>query len=312
MSSTQQKKAILVTGATGKQGGAVISALLDAGADRSYDIVAVTRNPASAPARKLEASGVKLVQGDLDDVPAVFSSARSLLGPDTKIWGVYSVQRAIGKGASAESEQRQGLAVVDEALASNVSHIVYSSIDRGGDASYDVVSPTVRHFQSKHRIEHHLVDGCKGTTTRWTILRPVAFMDNMAPGLETKIMATSWRVAVREKPLQLVAVRDIGRAAARAFLHPDEFAGREVPLAGDELTLEQANAVFRAKVGTEIPETFQFFVRFLHWMIAEFGAMYAWFYTDGFRVDVAKSRRDNGGLLTFAEWIERESQYGSR
>ncbi|TDZ35100.1 NmrA-like family domain-containing protein 1 [Colletotrichum spinosum] len=302
MSSTPQKKAILVTGATGKQGGAVISALLDAGADRSYDIVAVTRNPTSAPARKLEASGVKLVQGDLDDVPAVFSSARSLLGPDTRIWGVYSVQTAIGKGASAESEQRQGLALVDEALASNVSHIVYSSIDRGGDASYDVQAP--------HRAPPRRRLQGEPTTTRWTILRPVAFMDNMAPGLETKIMAASWRVAVREKPLQLVAVRDIGRAAARAFLHPDEFAGREVPLAGDELTLEQANAVFRAKVGTEMPETFQFFVRFLHWMIAEFGAMYAWFYTHGFRVDVAKSRRDNGGLLTFAEWIEQESQYG--
>ncbi|KAH0439220.1 nucleoside-diphosphate-sugar epimerase family protein [Colletotrichum camelliae] len=308
-SQSTNQKSILVTGATGKQGGAIISALLEAGAGETHTILAVTRNPAAASAKALEAQGVKVFKGDLNDVPAIFASAKSALGsPTAEIWGVYSVQTAIGQGASAESEERQGKALIDEALANNVKHFVYSSIDRGGDSSYDNVFPQVQHFKSKYNIEHHLVEKAKNKMT-WTILRPVAFMDNMIPGMETKIMATSWRVAVKEKPLQLVAVKDVGYFAARSFLRPQDFASKEVPIAGDELTLDEANAVFKRKVGTEIPETFQFLVRFLHWMIADFGAMYRWFHTDGFRVDIASVKRQHSGLLNFEEWLERESKF---
>ncbi|KAJ0317507.1 hypothetical protein COL5a_011074 [Colletotrichum fioriniae] len=219
---------------------------------------------------------------------------------------------AIGKGASAELEEAQGKALVDAALSNNVKFFTYSSIDRGGDGSYDNYVPSVSHFVSKYRIEHHLVEKAHGKMD-WTILRPVAFMENMEPGMGIKIMATSWRVAVKEKPLQLVSVKDVGRAAAKAFLQPQDFAGREIPLAGDELTLEAASAIFKSRKGTEIPETFQFLVRFLHWMIPEFGAMYRWFYTDGFGIDIAAAKRENPGVLDFGSWVEEEyDQDGKR
>ncbi|KAF6802053.1 nucleoside-diphosphate-sugar epimerase family protein [Colletotrichum sojae] len=308
-STTPQKKAILVTGATGKQGGAVITALLEAGAEQTHTILAVTRNPASASAKSLEARGVKTVQGDLNDVPAIFSSAKAVLGPEADVWGVFSVQTAIGQGASAASEERQGKALIDASLASDVKHFVYSSIDRGGGVSYDNYVESVQNFKSKYNIEHHLVDSTRGGEMSWTILRPVAFMDNITPGMGAKVTATSWRIAVKDKPLQLVAASDVGRAAVRAFLESERFKGREVPLAGDEITLEEANAVFEEKTGGKIPETFQFFVRFLHWVIGDFGAMYRWFYTDGFKVDVEASKREFPGLLRFGEWVERESGF---
>lgn len=92
-SQSINQKSILVTGATGKQGGAVISALLEAGAGDTHTILAVTRNPAAASAKALEAQGVKVFKGDLNDVPAIFASAKSALGGSTaEIWGVYSVQ----------------------------------------------------------------------------------------------------------------------------------------------------------------------------------------------------------------------------
>lgn len=186
---------------------------------------------------------------------------------------------------------------------------MYSSIDRGGSASYDAYIPGVQHFKSKYNIEHHLVERSRGSGMSWTILRPVAFMDNITPGMGANVTATSWRIAVKDRPLQLVAVSDVGRAAARAFLQPEGYAGREVPLAGDELTLEEANVVFESKTGAKIPETFQFFVRFLHWVIGDFGAMYRWFYTDGFKVDLEASRREAPGLLSFGDWVERESGF---
>lgn len=87
-----QNRAILVTGATGKQGGAVITALLEAGVEQTHTILAVTRNPASGSAKSLEARGIKIVQGDLNDIPAIFTSAKTVLGPESEIWGVFSVQ----------------------------------------------------------------------------------------------------------------------------------------------------------------------------------------------------------------------------
>lgn len=95
MSTTDgTKKAILITGATGKQGGATIKALLDAGALNGHKLLAVTRDPGSASAKKLEAKGITLVQGDLNDIPAIFSNAKAALGggDDAKVWGVFSVQ----------------------------------------------------------------------------------------------------------------------------------------------------------------------------------------------------------------------------
>jgi uncharacterized protein YbjT (DUF2867 family) len=83
-------KTILVTGGTGKQGGAVIDALLASG-NSSITILAVARNPESSAANKLKEKGVKVFKGDLHDVPALFESAKKELGKED-IWGVYSVQ----------------------------------------------------------------------------------------------------------------------------------------------------------------------------------------------------------------------------
>jgi uncharacterized protein YbjT (DUF2867 family) len=83
-------KAILVTGATGKQGGAVVDYLLESGR-KDIVILALTRNSQSASSKKLGEKGVKVVQGDLNDVPSVFVQAKKVLGSD-EIWGVYSVQ----------------------------------------------------------------------------------------------------------------------------------------------------------------------------------------------------------------------------
>lgn len=101
-------KTILVTGATGKQGGAVIDNLAG---NPEFTLLAVTRNTAGASAQKLTSKGgnIKLVQGDMDDVPALFAKASEVAGG--AIWGVYSVQISQGKGVTHEGEIRQGKAM---------------------------------------------------------------------------------------------------------------------------------------------------------------------------------------------------------
>jgi uncharacterized protein YbjT (DUF2867 family) len=169
-------KVLLVTGATGKQGGGVIDALL-AQKEHKWEILAVTRTASSGSAQKLlqKSSSIKLVEGNLDDVPSLFASAAKVAsGP---IWGVYSVQVSQGKGVTHEGEIAQGKALIDESIKTGVKHFVYSSVDRGGnEVSWNVETP-IPHFQSKYHLEHYLKEKAEGTSMGWTVLRPVAFMD---------------------------------------------------------------------------------------------------------------------------------------
>lgn len=167
-------KVILVTGATGNQGGAVINALLNE-SNSNFTILAVTRDTNSSSSQKLAAKSpsIKLVQGNLDDVPGIFAAAKEVVSEP--IWGVYSVQISMGKGVTFDGEIAQGKAMIDESIKNNVKHFVYSSVDRGGDEkSWDNETP-IPHFQTKYQIDRYLREtaGSMG----WTILRPVAFMD---------------------------------------------------------------------------------------------------------------------------------------
>jgi uncharacterized protein YbjT (DUF2867 family) len=83
-------RALLITGATGKQGGSVINALLKA--DAPFEILAVTRNAQSASAQKLlqKSPKIKLVTGDFSAIDEIFRKAKE--ASSAPIWGVFSVQ----------------------------------------------------------------------------------------------------------------------------------------------------------------------------------------------------------------------------
>lgn len=302
-------KAILVTGATGNQGGAVIDALLSQKRN-DLTILAVTRDANSAGAKRLtsKSSSIKLVQGNLDDVPALFESAAQAASPDP-IWGVYSVQISMGRGVTVDSEVAQGAALVDESIARGVSHFVYSSVERGGDAaSWETPTP-VPHFQSKQRVETHLRDAAAGTSMTWTILRPVAFMDNLMPGIPTKVFLTAMRDALNGKSMQWVAVADIGAFAALAFARPEEWRNKAVGLAGDELTFDQMSGAFERTTGYPAPVSYSFFGNTLMYMVTEVNLMISWFASDGYKADVGKCREAHPRMLNFETWLVKKSLF---
>jgi len=123
----------------------------------------------------------------------------------------------MGKGASVESEEKQGKALVDGALANNVKCFVYSSVDRGGSKSYETPTP-IPHFISKHRIEHHLVEAA-GDEMEWTILRPTAFMENLTPDFMGKGFATVRESQVRSSCIGPVLDVFNVRASVSEALH---------------------------------------------------------------------------------------------
>lgn len=215
----------------------------------------------------------------------------------------------MGKGASVETEETQGKALVDEALANDVKHFVYSSVDRGGD-TVSFKNPTdIPHFKSKHLIEHHLVNRA-GSKMSWTILRPVFFMDNISPDdFVAKVTASGWRITLgNDKTLQVIAARDIGWFAAQAFLRSAEFSGRAISLAGDELTYGEANRIFEHKIGHPFPEAPSLVVRFLLASVRELKTMFRFFKTQGYGANIQALKEEHHGLLSWSEWLDADGK----
>ena len=65
-------KLVLVTGATGKQGGACVEALLP----RGHQVRALTRNSASPAANRLRERGVEITVGDFSDRDSLMRATR--------------------------------------------------------------------------------------------------------------------------------------------------------------------------------------------------------------------------------------------
>ncbi|KAI0468327.1 hypothetical protein F4859DRAFT_524585 [Xylaria cf. heliscus] len=301
-------KVVLVTGATGKQGGAVIKALL-AQKSEDFTILGVTRDASSSAAKKLSSisTAIKLVQGNLDDVSGLFQEAQNVAGQP--IWGVYSVQVSTGKGVTSEGEITQGTDLIDESIKAGVKHFVYGSIERGGDkASWSNPTP-IPHFRTKYNIEHHLreatAQGTPGEKMGWTILRPVAFMDNFAPGFQTKLFMTALHNWLGNKPMQLVASHDIGVFAAKAFTDPKNWNHKAIGIAGDELNFDEMSEWFQLVTGQPAPATFSFLGSALTFLVPELRLMIGWFSSDGYRADIKACRADYPELLTFGKWLEK-------
>ncbi|KAE9973199.1 hypothetical protein BLS_003720 [Venturia inaequalis] len=299
-------RVILVTGATGQQGGAVINALLNE-SNQNFTILAVTRDTTSGSSQKLAAksSSIKLVQGNLDDVPGIFAAAKEVV--KEPIWGAYSVQISMGKGVTFDGEITQGKAMIDESIKNNVKHFVYSSVDRGGDEkSWDNETP-IPHFQTKYQIDRYLRDtaGSMG----WTILRPVAFMDNLQPGFPTKVFMAALSNNLGEKPLQWIATKDIGIFAAKAFANPEKYNKQAVSLAGDNLTVEGLTEAFGKATGAPVVPTYGILGSVLTTMVGEMGTMVRWFGSDGYGADTNKLKTMHPGLLNMESWIKEESKF---
>jgi uncharacterized protein YbjT (DUF2867 family) len=192
-----KKETVLVSGATGQQGGAVAGELLKHG----YPVIAMTRNPKSEKARALAKAGAQIIHGDLDDAGSLEKALKGM-------WGVFAVQNTWEAGV--EKEEAQGKRIAEVARKSGVKHFVYSSV---ASAHRNTGIP---HFENKWRVEQ-TVRSLKFPS--WTIVRPVFFMENfLAPWFKPAIDQGKLTVGIKPATvLQMIAVEDIGKYGAWAF-----------------------------------------------------------------------------------------------
>jgi uncharacterized protein YbjT (DUF2867 family) len=278
---------VLVTGATGRQGGAVLRSLLP----RGWKLRALTRNPGSPAAQDLARQGIEVVQGDLEDPASLERAARGA-------YGVFSVQDFWSVGARREVLQGKNLA--DAARQARVEHFVYSSV-AGAERN-----PGIDHWESKWEIEKHI----RKLGLPATILRPVAFMENYyIDQVEIGILKGKLLDPVRaDKPYQTIASDDIGAFAALAFERPKDFLGLELEIAGSELTNPEAAQVFSRVLGRPVKFKKLPMLLVRLFLGREFYQMFRWFNEAGFQADIAGLRRrfPEVRLQTLEEWLRNE------
>ena len=279
----KKDKTILVTGSTGQQGGAVARHLLKDG----WKVRAFVRDEKKESAIELKKSGAELFKGDMNDSESLDKAMEG-------IYGVFSIQNFWEHGY--DGELNHGKAVADAAKKANVQHFLQSSV---GGAERNTKLP---HFDVKFEIEKYL----KSLNLPVTVIRPVFFMENFktwfkpveADGKLTLNMAMK-----ADTKLQMIAVDDIGAISAKIFDNPDKFIGKEIELAGDELTMPEVAALYETNTGKKT-EFVELPVSVIRTNSEEMADMFQWFIDKGYEADLKTQKDLFGKTISFKEWLQ--------
>ncbi|SKB66776.1 NmrA/HSCARG family protein [Luteibacter sp. 22Crub2.1] len=217
---------ILVTGATGSIGSAVIERLAAEGAP----VRALTR----APGKYKAPAGVQPVAGDMTDIP---SMRAALQGVDTLFL----------LNAVVPDELTQALATLGLAREAGIQRIVYLSV-LNGDRFTDVP-----HFTVKYAVERAI----EQFDLPATVLRPSYFMQNDANIKDVIAQHGVYPMALGKVGVSMVDTRDIADVAAASLLRRSRASGalpREViELVGpDAITGEGAAAIWSEALGRPV------------------------------------------------------------
>jgi uncharacterized protein YbjT (DUF2867 family) len=269
-------KTILVIGATGHQGRSVVRALKK---HPEYKVRGLVRHAKKDAARDLARQGVEVVEGDLDNFKSLENAMKD-------VYGVFSYQ---GLADGVLKEEERGKRVAHVAKVMQVPHLLYSSV--GGAERNTGIS----YFQSKYRVEEYIREL---DLTNYTILRPVAFMENFTTGPKDVVLSF-FASALKGKPVQLIAVADIGKWAAHIFSTFDAFMFQELEVAGDELTYDQIAAAYLRVEGKK-PGSVPVLGSLL---MGDMGKLYEWMRRDGYQADLELCRSTIKDSLTFEQWL---------
>lgn len=277
---------ILVTGATGQQGGSVVDALLKKG----NAVFGLTRNTGSERADALNARGVHIVKGDMNDKDSLMIA---FSGMDAVFLVITPFE------AGVENETAQGINAIDAAKEAGVGYIVYSSVS---DADRNTGIP---HFDSKFLVEEHL----KSSGVPYSIVAPAFFYDNMMspwtlPGLQDGTLGQAMQ---RNIQLQSISVKNIGEFSALALTDRDRFQGKRINIAGDSLSGPEYAEKLGAASGREI-EYFEVPMDMVRKNNEDMALMYEWFNSVGYSIAIEnlKEQYPEVEWETFSDWTARQ------
>ncbi|MBN9386330.1 MAG: NmrA/HSCARG family protein [Chitinophagaceae bacterium] len=275
-------KIILVTGATGHQGGAVVRHLLQTG---EFLVQALVRNKQGDKAQALMRAGAFLKQGDFNDRASLDAALQG-------VHGVFSIQDF---REGPEVEVRQGITLADAAKAAGVSHFVYSSV---GSAERNTGIP---HFESKFKIEKHI----RTLQLPYTIIRPVFFMYNYESMRQMIEGGTLYLPLSPDTVLQQLSEDDFGRMIVKVFQQPESYKDRSIELASTAITLLDVAAAFSQVMGKKTSYQQIPFGAFEQKAGEEVTTMFRWFEEVGYDADIKALSQEFGHLSNLETYLHR-------
>ena len=271
---------ILVTGATGQQGGSLTRLLLQ----KKHKVYALTRNSQSPAAQDLRNRGANIVKGDLDDSDSLKRAVKD-------VESVFLMGTPFEDGT--EGETRRGKLMADIAKENNIEHLVYSSV---ANADKNTGIP---HFESKYKVEQHI----KNLGIPHTIIGPTFFMENLlGPGLEQGQLALPLSSSTT---LQQSALENIGEFSALVIERRKPFLGKRIDIASDEVTGEQAAKI----LSNELRQRIRYVpvpLEQVYQANEDMARMYEWYEKVGTGIDISALHQEYPEVnwLTFRDWAK--------
>jgi uncharacterized protein YbjT (DUF2867 family) len=244
----------------------------------------LTRNPDSERAKTMTGMGVQMVQGNFDD-------DKSLASAMNGAYGVFAVTDFWEHGY--ETEVTHGKNLIDAAKAAAVEHFVFTSVS--GANSYTGIP----HFDSKGEIEEYL----RESGIHYSIVRPVEFMDNISFARKQLMSGTYYDPRDPGKSHQWIAASDIGFFVGLAFDNPDEWIGKELDIAGDELTIAEYVDILSVTMGLDIHHQQISWAAYERNVGEEITTMLRWFDQQGYDTDVEALRRQYPNLQSYEQFL---------
>jgi uncharacterized protein YbjT (DUF2867 family) len=279
---------ILVTGATGQQGGSLAKLLLQ----KKHKVYALTRNAQSSAAQDLRNRGSNIVKGDLDDSDSLKRAVKD-------VESVFLMGTPFEDGT--EGEIRRGKMMANIAKENNIEHLVYSSV---ANADKNTGIP---HFESKYKVEQHI----KNLGIPYTIIGPTFFMENLlGPGLEQGQLALPLS---QSTTLQQSALENIAEFSALVLERRKPFLGKRIDIASDEVTGEQAAEILSNVLANKIRYV-PIPLQQVYQANEDMARMYEWYEKIGTGIDIANLYQEYPEVdwLTFRDWaklkLKRENQ----
>ena len=278
MVANQRK--ILVTGATGQQGGSLARLLLQ----KKHKVYALTRNAQSSSAQDLGNRGANILKGDLDDSDSLEHAVKD-------VESVFLMGTPFEDGT--EGEIRRGKLMTDIAKKNGIEHLVYSSV---ANADKNTGIP---HFESKYKVEQHI----KNLGIPHTIIGPTFFMENLlGPGLEQGQLALPLSPSTT---LQQSALENIAEFSALVIERRKPFLGKRIDIASDDVTGEQATNILSNMLGYKIRYV-PVPLEQVYQGNEDMARMYEWYEKVGTGIDISALHQEYPEVkwLTFRDWAK--------
>ncbi|KAK6539641.1 hypothetical protein TWF694_009847 [Orbilia ellipsospora] len=283
-------RTILIAGATGQQGGAVLEALKSTPefSNSSLSIRAIARDPTAA-SKKLGSTNISFHKANLTDQASLEAA---MAGVDAAFLITIPIP-------NPEAEVTQGKTFIDAAKAAGVKYIVFSSV---GSAERNTGVP---HFESKRVVEKYLEE----SGIAHSIIRPVAFMDNFPlQGLGRFFALGMFKTFLGNKRVQLIAVKDIGVFGAKALIDPVYWTGKEVELAGDDKSVKEILDVYQKVQGSRPWIAWLPYLLLKLMLPTDIFLMFKFFYEDGYKADIPELQKLHPALMSLEDFLSETSK----